>query len=395
MRKRLIDLILEQNQGEKARLGELKCEKTLKGFLDDRETAEEARELAEKGLLKVKWRDWGSSIEKIKYHTENLEIFYRMAGKEPPWTALERYGKQIEELMSGLKKEWIYRYCEEALCSPMKKAKIPKNLTKKHFLRCLKGLDELTEPMYMRLFSIKYLSDSKEFEKKYKDAMLTIARHYCPDVEEGMEESAVLSQIYIEDYAQQLWIKGSLKLELEGRKQDYADFPYGAALNSQTLKHAVVLPEQNISKVITVENKANFESMKYEEGTLLIFTHGFFAPGERCFLRKMVNVLPQETLYYHTGDLDLGGIRIFHDIRVKVMPNLKPLQMDVETFRKYKDLGFGGRIEDRKEMDKNIYCEQLRNIEEPQLHELAEEIIRTGWVIEQESFIVDSGGFGS
>lgn len=397
MRKSLIELILEQNQGPKARLGELTGNKSLDlksvkpQDIDNEALAEEARELEAEKLLKVTWYDWKSEIKKIQYRTEDLEIFYRMAGQEPPWRVLERklekYKEQVRELMSGLKKEWIYRYCEKELSAPLENRKIPGNLEKEHFLECLKGLDELTEPMYRRLFSAKYLSHSKEFEKKLQNVMITAAKKYCPDVEEGMEDSSVLSQIYIEDYSQQLWIKGSLKMELEGRKQNYADFVYGAALNSQTLKYGVILPEQDISKVITVENKANFESMKYEEGTLVIFTHGFLSPGEREFLRRLVETLPQDMEYYHTGDLDLGGIRIFHDIRTKVMPNLKPLQMDGETFRKYKNKGCGGRIEELKEMKKDKYCEELQKIEEPQLQELIEEILREEWVIEQESFI--------
>lgn len=397
MRKSLIELILEQNQGKKARLGELTGNKSLDlksvdpQDIDNETLAEEARKLEAEKLLKVTWYDWNSEIKKIQYRTEDLETFYRMAGQEPPWKLLERklekYGGEVQKLMSGLKKEWIYRYCEEELFAPLRDRKIPGNLEREHFLECLKGLDELTEPVYKRLFSAKYLSHSKEFERKLQNVMITAAKKYCPDVEEGMEASSVLSQLYIEDYSQQLWIKGDLRLELEGRKQDYSDFIYGAALNSQTLKHGVILPEQKLSKVITVENKANFETMKYEEGTLFIFTHGFLSPGEREFLRKLVETLPQDVEYYHTGDLDLGGIRIFHDIRTKVMPYLKPLQMDAETFRKYKNMGCGGRIEELKEMKKDKYCEELRRIEEPRLQELIEEILKEEWVIEQENFL--------
>ncbi|MEY8428799.1 Wadjet anti-phage system protein JetD domain-containing protein [Lachnospiraceae bacterium 46-15] len=382
MEKSLIERILEQNSGSsKGRLGELTGNKSLRDFPDNSETREEAERLEKQNLLKVDWYDGKSVMKKISYRAEDLGVFYRMAGQTPPWCVLEKYRKQLQTFLPSLKKEWIQRYCEEELAVQLEKGNIPKNLQKEHFLDCLRGLDGLAEPVYKRLFSIKYLSDSKEFEREVQRAVVTIARKYCPDVTEGMEDSAVLSQIYLEEYSQELWIKGSLRLKLEGGEQDCGGFVYGAALNSRTLKNAGILPDQKITKVITVENKANFESMKYEEGTLIIFTHGFLAPGEREFLRKLVKVLPESTRYCHTGDLDLGGVRIFHDIRTKVMPKLEPLQMDADTFRRYKELGFGGKIE------KQDYWEKLRGIDEPRLQGLIDEILKERWVIEQESFL--------
>lgn len=77
-----------------------------------------------------------------------------------------------------------------------------------------------------------------------------------------------------------------------------------------------ICQEQDICKVVTVENKANFMKMPYEEGTLLVYTHGFFSPKERFFLKKLETVLKKKRVeYFHTGDLDYGGIRIFSIFR--------------------------------------------------------------------------------
>ena len=66
--------------------------------------------------------------------------------------------------------------------------------------------------------------------------------------------------------------------------------------------------------MITVENKANYESMPYEEGTLIIYSHGYFSPDERAFLIQLERVLSGihtscGTAYLHTGDLDYGGVK--------------------------------------------------------------------------------------
>lgn len=39
-----------------------------------------------------------------------------------------------------------------------------------------------------------------------------------------------------------------------------------------------------VRRIMTIENKANYESMAYAEDTLYIFCHGFFSPKERRFL---------------------------------------------------------------------------------------------------------------
>ena len=41
--------------------------------------------------------------------------------------------------------------------------------------------------------------------------------------------------------------------------------------------------------------------------------------------------------YFHSGDLDYGGIKIFQYIRKTIFPELEPLQMDVETYEAYQE----------------------------------------------------------
>ncbi len=182
MEKSLIEWILEQNnKSSKGRLGELTGNKSLKDFPDNGETREEAKQLEEQKLLKVDWYDGKSVMKKISYRAEDLETFYHMAGRMPPWCVLEEYKKQLQELLLTLKKEWIRQYCEEELAGQLEKGNIPKNLQKEHFTDCLRGLDALEEPVYKRLFSISYLSDSKEFEKELQRVVITIAKNYCPE----------------------------------------------------------------------------------------------------------------------------------------------------------------------------------------------------------------------
>ena len=190
------------------------------------------------------------------------------------------------------------------------------------------------------------------------------------------------SKLYLDTYSQELAFKGALKICLEGQEIDFTPFVYGTVLNSETLKKAEILPNQEIQKIITVENKANFVSMPYEKDTLIIFSHGFFSPLERDFLKRLEQQLEENRMgqieYYHTGDLDYGGIRIFQYVRKQIFPKLQPYQMSVEQYEKYKSNAI--------DIEASA-LEKLRDLKEPLLQELIDVICRERKVIEQESFL--------
>lgn len=147
-----------------------------------------------------------------------------------------------------------------------------------------------------------------------QDKIVSLVKQYGaedPDIalDENMSAQDILPQILIEEYGAMLNIKGSLNISLNGKEIDFGNMIYGCELNSDTLKYAEISNNQSIKKIITVENKANFMSMPYEEGTLLIFSHGYPSPLERKFLSGLYQILKEQSVeYYHTGDLDYGGI---------------------------------------------------------------------------------------
>ena len=86
--------------------------------------------------------------------------------------------------------------------------------------------------------------------------------------------------------------------------------------------------------------------------------------------------------YYHTGDLDYGGVRIFRYIRSRIFPLLKPLNMDVAQYEKYQEYAV--------EMEASVR-EKIKIMEEPLLQPLIEKIGAEGKVIEQECFLFLKG----
>ena len=254
------------------------------------------------------------------------------------------------------------------------------------YLDCYRGLDSLEEPMMKRIFSKRYLKDSKSFEREMERNVVTAARRYCPEITADMDIQTVLEQLLIEENSQELAVKGPLKLKIwkgsEAKRVDLSDFTYGVVLNSQTVKHAMVEVEQPaLKKIVTIENKTNYLAMEYDPEILYIYSHGYFSPLEREFLKKLQRVIEgKDVEVFHSGDMDYGGIRIFEYIQKHIFPGIKPLQMDVETYEKYEEYA--------KTISKET-MEKLEKVNVPLLEELKEKLLETGKGIEQESFLIE------
>lgn len=351
------------------------------------ELLEEARKLEQMGLIRVAWFCGGSEMEKVTYRLGDMAEIYRAAGRESKRSRLARARECAGRYERQAVTPWLKAYYGDVF-RDIDRGTYPGDLEKygELLFRCLDRLDKLGEPVFMRVFSSKYLNGSKVFERMLKSRVVSIGRKYHPMVDEAMGEHEILSQMYVENYAQELELKGELRIVLGGKVIDLSVFPYGTVLNSETLKHGIIDPVQRIRRVITVENKANYMSMPFEEGTLILFCHGFFSPREREFLAGLERVLEglrqagAEIEYGHTGDLDYGGVRIFRYIRTKIFPLVRPLFMDAARYDKYLELGYG------TDMEASAW-EKMKGMEEPLLQPLMERILQEKKVVEQECFL--------
>ena len=346
------------------------------------------------GLIKIRWRSYGNDIEKIEYSLEQIMEFYKIAKREPKFVLADKKVKRLRAFQEQVQSEWIKQYYQDCMeeaerskgkkksqekHDEVKKTRLEEEKTEELIFKCLSGIERLQTPMYLRLFSSSCLGGSKIFEEKLEAKILSIAKKYHPFVVEDMDKYRILEQLYLDTYSQRLELKGDLKIFLDGEMIDLSLYKYGTILNSETLKKAVVAKEQSVKKIITVENKANFVSMPYEEGTLILFSHGFFSPLERDFLKQLEAVLKDRVAYFHTGDLDYGGIRIFKHIREQIFPLLQPFQMSVEQYHKYES--------NAVDIEKSA-LEKLQKMNEPLLQDLIACICEKKKVIEQESFLV-------
>lgn len=342
----------------------------------------QAKELEKENLLKIIWVKGytNEDIEKVVYPLANMYSFYQLSNVQPKYEVVVKQLHTAMGYYSTLKSPWIRKYIEQEVLAPLEKGNYKKDYDRMLLqYQCLLGLDRLEAPIFKRVFSKRFLNNSKVFEKQLQSVIIGIARKYSDSIEDTMEDSDVLSQLYIEEYSQELHIKGSLLIELEEYKVDTGCYRYGTVLNTQTIKNAIILGNPQINKILTIENKANFAAEPYQEGTLIIFSHGYFSPIEREFLNRLKDILSEHTVtYLHSGDMDFGGVRIFQYIKNRIFPEIKPYRMDLETFNKY--ISFGESIEE-------CTLEKLKRFEEPLLQNVINRIIETGLIIEQEAYL--------
>lgn len=363
------------------------------------ELLDQAAELERRGLVKVDWVDGKSAVGKkgIVFSQEHMDDFYRLAGREhPKYRLIERQKEMrsmLEETLRQCRKPWIRAFLEAELAKVCGAAgkKLPEEITGE-FLLCFLGLDRLEEPVYKRVFSVSCLKDSKAFEKRYEQKTVAAARAFCAAVQDEMEDSMVLEEIGLLEYSAELYLKGPVRLALDGQELFAENFRYGMVLNLRTMRNAQILPGQRLKRILTIENKANFEAEEYRDDTLFVYAHGFPGPEERRFLIRLRDHMEQEapgrTEYLHSSDLDYGGICIFRYIRERIFPDARPYRMSPGLYEAYLQKGYGYEISEET-------LEKLEKVREPLLGELTEMIRREKKGIEQECFListVDEGG---
>ena len=378
---------------------EIDDELYLKGFRE--EIREDIRLLEREGLIFLKnddWRERNYDAARVRYRMENIEGVYQLAGREPIWVRWERQKTDLAKWRKGITTPWINQGLDEW------EEKLSRGTVfaasdwahRERVCRCLLGLDELERlsqedsprvPMYLRVFSKHYLGNSKEFHEKYEKTVVGMARRLHPEADadsEAMDDGAVLHLLHIDNYSQELTIKGSLRIELAGKCLDTADYPYGLVLNEPTIRSARLCERQTIRRILTIENKANFMAEPMEEGKLVVFTHGYLSPRERAFLTELVRILQAQgnpVRYEHSGDLDYGGICIYRHLREKVFPALTPCRMDIETYEDCLARKLTEKISE-------AMAEKLAALStDPQLGELAARLAADRRVVEQEALL--------
>ncbi len=349
---------------------------------------EQADRLKREGLLQFTKEDLGADIREIHYSVDIMPVLCEREGIEDPRHRQKRYIRRTEEWRARAEGTWLTPYYERNLNRLEKGDEVKSvDFDDEPFFRCLNSVLYLEKPVWRRVFSAMVFGKTKTFEQEYQSRVLSVLRQYSPFYEEGMTDEELLKVHGILTYSQTLEWKGPLRYQMgAGPSVDTSNARYGTVVNAQTLEHAVPEALPDVKRVLVIENKTNYEDMEYRPDTLYLFCHGFFSPKEIAFLKGIAAVAEEGTEYFHWGDMDLGGIRIFQFNKKNIFPGLKPYKMDRETFYRALSQGAGIPLDDtvknRKKGDSKR--ERLEKLDAGELEELKSCILESGMEIEQE-----------
>ena len=353
------------------------------------------------GKIIVKWKAVRTEIEKITVSSDAIPLLCQVEQIEDP---RERQLSQMELTESWKSRvaqaDWLIPYYDHIL-ERLNSGKLVKDvpgLEDPLFFLFLNKTAEERKPLYRRAFSAQVctiwngiaqtkqseskITPTKRFEKIYQSAVLSVLKQYSPLYEEGMSDEELLTAHGILTYAQTLEFKGAVSYRIDdGPAISTAAQIYGTMFNKQTLENAVPISIVGIRQIMTIENKANYEKMQFRRDTLYIFCHGFFSPPERKFLSRVVELAGTDTEYFHWGDMDYGGIRIFKFLQKNLFPKLKPWKMDVTDYKMALQMGASISLETDKR-------ERFEQMDAGVLTPLKEAILKNGKEIEQELLLL-------
>lgn len=353
------------------------------------------------GKIIVKWKAVRTEIEKITVSSDAIPLLCQVEQIEDP---RERQLSQMELTESWKSRvaqaDWLIPYYDHIL-ERLNSGKLVKDvpgLEDPLFFLFLNKTAEERKPLYRRAFSAQVctiwngiaqtkqseskITPTKRFEKIYQSAVLSVLKQYSPLYEEGMSDEELLTAHGILTYAQTLEFKGAVSYRIDdGPAISTAAQIYGTMFNKQTLENAVPISIVGIRQIMTIENKANYEKMQFRPDTLYIFCHGFFSPPERKFLSRVVELAGTDTEYFHWGDMDYGGIRIFKFLQKNLFPKLKPWKMDVTDYKMAYQMGASISLETDKR-------ERFEQMDAGVLTPLKEAILKNGKEIEQELLLL-------
>ncbi len=307
--------------------------------------------LAKQGIIFYKWRPFekGNLLDCAWLNLEKIELAYSEIGRIPKKNKVKGVAEEIEHLLSKVTQDWIKNFLNDCLKELKEKKDFPVLLPvakgeRELLLRTFIGLENKKDNVFLeRVFSLKYLGHSKIFQREVKGRLARIAGQYLLKNPELTEDEIIL-ELGIEKTSEEVLVWGAISFLYGDKEIDYADFPFGGVIDTKYLQK-MKLCSVKASKIITIENKANFHFLVNRglaDSNLLVYLGGFPGPQKRSFLASLYKLNPTVS-FYHWGDIDLGGFRIFDTLR-KVIPKIEPLFMDEVTLLKYKN-----------------YCEELED----------------------------------
>lgn len=292
-------------------------------------------------------------VKEIWLNIDKLEMAYTMADRKPLHEIIKEYCSLLKVSAEHVNTAWIKTF----LTAENEKLNSTNHLFgiyKKGYSHVIEILDAFQHvdllddvEITMRAFSIACYHDSKYFEKNIRDDFLTVARDYCPTLIEllgdhDLSDREQLACLGIYVRPEIFEFAGSLKIETDEGVCDYSPLSkFGCALTSTAVYGIQKLNLDNIHRIMFIENKTNYDEYiekARRNDELVIFHGGFLSPQKKKFVYKIISSSLAYTEYLFWADIDLGGFRMFTQLK-NLVPKLVPWRMGSAEVKRYATFG--------------------------------------------------------
>jgi hypothetical protein len=325
------------------------------------------RDLIEKEVVFAEWLPGRKQLvfKELWLNLKRLETAYNMAEREPLQNQINEFCSLLKASAERINTPWIQAFLSTQ-AEKLSSANRLSGLYKKgcvHFtdiLNSFEHYDRLDDNgMTMRAFSIACYHDSKYFEKNIRDDFLVIAREYCPSLAElladqdlGDREQLAFLGVYARPEIYEF--AGPLIIETEDGICDC--FPlsrFGCALTSTAVFGIRKLHMDNVHRIMFIENKTNYDEYiekARRNDELVVYHGGFLSPQKKKLLLQIVSSCPAHTEYLFWADIDMGGFKMFAQLK-SLAPRLIPWRMSAKEVQRYAPLGLKRNSHYMKELE--------------------------------------------
>lgn len=208
-------------------------------------------------------------------------------------------------------------------------------------LKCIKYIESNRVEIMERELSIELFSDSKIFEKKYKNQICSLLIEYgdydsiiLDESEKKRQYDMVLSSNGIVQNPTYIYFKGDGILIFEDNTKVELSHNHPVAIISKdvdNIKHLTI----SAGDILTVENLTSYNRIN-SPNKFVMYLSGYNNKAKSAFLKRL-NRFNEEKRWYHFGDIDPDGFCILNNLRKSTGIYFIPYKMDSERIKKYSE----------------------------------------------------------
>ncbi|MFC3227462.1 Wadjet anti-phage system protein JetD domain-containing protein [Marinibaculum pumilum] len=260
---------------------------------------------------------------------------YRHLGREP---AADRAARAVGALRSLVEdREATIAAIPNELATGWARREAPYGIapfdldTAGSFLRLLRGwVDGLHQDVDQRTFCRRAAGDSKALERKGQAGRVAQVLATLNGLE-GADPTALLEELGIRKFPAPICLRGPVAVTMAGGPVDLSALrPYAALAPEQV---AALTCTTAPAYLLSIENFASFNRHAREiaDDGLILYSGGFPSRAVQALVARLDAALPPTVPFFHWGDIDPWGLRIFRCLEDVLARPLQPHLMDRAT----------------------------------------------------------------